>query len=180
MLLSALQGSAKGFVVDKIVGTEEHAESPKVEVITVKGVKFAMVTVEGGMFLMGSNSGGYDEQPAHLVKLKCFAIGQTEVTQELWEAVMGSNPSAWKGAKYPVESVSWDDCQAFIKKLNRLTGLHFRLPKEAEWEFAACGGNQSKGYTYSGSNNIRDVAWFDNGIYSRPHMVATKEPNELG
>jgi len=180
MLLSALQVSAKGVVVDKMVGTDVHAESPKVEVYTVKGVKFAMVTVEGGLFLMGSNSGGYDEQPAHLVKLKRFSIGQTEVTQELWEAVMGSNPSSWKGAKYPVESVSWDDCQAFIKKLNRLTGRRFRLPKEAEWEYAAAGGNLSKGYTYSGSNNIGDVAWCDNGIYSRPHMVATKEPNELG
>lgn len=180
MLLWGLQVSAQGFVVDNNDEPKANAKPPKVYIYTVKGVEFTMVTVEGGVFQMGSDSGGYDEQPAHEVKLKRFSIGQTEVTQELWEAVMDTNPSAWKGAKYPVESVSWDDCQQFIKKLNRLTGRRFRLPKEAEWEFAARGGNLSQGYTYSGSNNINDVAWCDNGIYSRPHKVATKEPNELG
>ena len=172
MLLPGLQVYAKG--------QEAKPESPQLKVYEVKGVKFTMVTVEGGTFLMGDDSGRYGEQPAHKVKLRRFSIGQTEVTQELWEAVMGSNPSDWKGPKYPVESVSWDDCKAFIKKLNKLTHRRFRLPKEAEWEYAARGGNQSKGYTYSGSNNIKDVAWYHNDNYSRPHRVATKEPNELG
>ena len=172
MLLPGLQVYAKG--------QEAKPESPQLKVYEVKGVKFTMVTVEGGTFLMGDDSGRYGEQPAHKVKLRRFSIGQTEVTQELWEAVMGSNPSDWKGPKYPVESVNWDDCKAFIKKLNRLTGKRFRLPKEAEWEYAARGGNQSKGYIYSGSNNIKDVAWYHNDNYSRPHRVATKEPNELG
>ena len=172
MLLPGLQVYAKG--------QEAKPESPQLKVYEVKGVKFTMVTVEGGTFLMGDDSGRYGEQPAHKVKLRRFSIGQTEVTQELWEAVMGSNPSDWKGPKYPVESVNWDDCKAFIKKLNSLTGKRFRLPKEAEWEYAARGGNQSKGYIYSGSNNIKDVAWYHNDNYSRPHRVATKEPNELG
>ena len=172
ILLPGLSVSAKS--------EEPEPEPPKIKVYEVKGVKFAMVTVEGGTFMMGNDDGKLYETPAHEVKLKRFSIGQTEVTQELWEAVMGNNPSNWKGAKYPVESVSWNDCLAFIKKLNRLTGKHFRLPKEAEWEYAARGGNQSKGYTYSGSNNIKDVAWYYNDNYSRPHRVATKEPNELG
>lgn len=172
MLLPGLQVSAKG--------EEPEPESPQLKVYEVKGVKFTMVTVEGGTFLMGDDSGRYSEKPAHEVKLKRFSIGQTEVTQELWEAVMGSNPSDRKGPKYPVECVSWNDCLAFIKKLNKLTHRRFRLPKEAEWEYAARGGNQSKGYIYSGSNNIKDVAWYHNDNYSRPHRVATKEPNELG
>ena len=90
--------------------------------------------------------GDSDEKPAHRVTLSSFSIGQTEVTQELWEAVMGSNPSYSKGAKRPVEQVSWNDCQEFVKKLNALTGQHFRLPTEAEWEYAARGGSKSKGY----------------------------------
>ena len=139
-----------------------------------------MIVVKGGTFQMGNDDAELDESPVHKVRLSTFSIGQTEVTQELWEAVMGSNPSNWKGSKYPVECVSWNDCQTFIKKLNQLTDQTFRLPYEAEWEYAARGGKQSKGYIYSGSNNIKDVAWYDNDNSGRPHMVATKEPNELG
>ena len=151
----------------------------------VNGVKFAMVTVEGGTFMMGSDSGVSDEKPIHEVKLNSFSIGQTEVTQELWEAVMGSNPSVWKEAKHPVESVSWDDCQTFIQELNQLTGQQFRLPTEAEWEYAARGGKYSRGYKYSGSDNIEEVGWYMNNSrrqYTGPtiHEVATKAPNELG
>ena len=102
------------------------------------------------------------------------------MTQELWKAVMGSNPSRFKGAQNPVESVSWDDCQDFIKKLNRLTGLTFRLPAEAEWEYAARGGKKSRHYKYSGSNNIFDVAWHDGNWGSSTHAVGTKTANELG
>lgn len=142
---------------------------------TVNGVSFVMVCVEGGTFHMGSYEKD-DEKPIHQVQLSTFHIGQTEVTQELWEAVMGSNPSKYEGRKRPVEGVSWDDCQVFIAKLNALTGKSFHLPTEAEWEFAALGGNKSQGYKFSGSNNIKDVAW-QNCL--KTHDVATKHPNEL-
>ena len=143
-----------------------------------------------------------DEKPAHQVTLtKNYYIGQTPVTQALWVAIMGitevkpsfwgklfgeeskyidNNPSHFKGDNRPVEEVSWDDCQEFISKLNAATGKHFRLPTEAEWEFAARGGNNSKHYKYSGSDNIDDVAWYDDNSGEETHDVATKQPNELG
>ena len=150
---------------------------------TVNGVSFEMVRVEGGTFRMGATSeqeddANSDEKPVHSVTLSSYYIGKTEVTQALWQAVMGSNPSAFQGADLPVECVSWNDCQEFIQKLNRLTGRNFRLPTEAEWEFACRGGNKSNGYKYSGSNDIDNVAWYDG--YSGAHPVGTKAPNELG
>ena len=155
---------------------------------SVNGVSFEMVAVKGGTFTMGATSEQGDdawseERPTHQVTLSDYMIGKTEVTQELWQAVMGSNPSYYKGNNLPVESVSWYDCQEFIKKLNSLTGLKFRLPTEAEWEYAARGGNKRKGEKcckYSGSNNINDVAWYDDNSSSKVHAVATKAPNELG
>ena len=149
---------------------------------TVNGVSFKMINVEGGTFRMGSNDSeaDSDEKPVHSVTLSDYYIGETEVTQELWEAVMGSNPSGFKEPKNPVEIVSWDDCQEFIKKLNELTGKNFRLPTEAEWEYAARGGNKSRGYKYSGSDNIGDVAWYWDNSSKEPHPVGTKSPNELG
>jgi formylglycine-generating enzyme required for sulfatase activity len=151
---------------------------------TVNGVSFKMVDVEGGTFWMGSSNDDYeadsDEQPRHQVMMYSFSIGQTEVTQELWMTVMGSNPSYFKGMKLPVESVSWNDCQTFITILNQLTDQQFRLPTEAEWEYAARGGNQSKEYTYSGSNNILDVGWYNDNCDRKTHSVASKTPNELG
>lgn len=155
------------------------------ETITVNGVSFTMIKVEGGTFQMGATSeqGGdadSDEKPVHSVTLSDYYIGETEVTQELWEAVMGSKPSKFKGSQRPVERVSWNDCQGFIKKLNQLTGKNFRLPTEAEWEYAARGGNKSKGYKYSGSNTIGNVAWYDDNSNSQTHNVKTKSPNELG
>ena len=157
----------------------------KVQLFTVNGVKFTMVQVDGGLFTMGATAeqGGdakNDEKPAHQVTLSSFMIGQTEVTQELWESVMGSNPSYEKGVKLPVDKVSWDDCQEFITKLNALTGQNFRLPTEAEWEYAARGGSKSQGYKYSGSNNLGDVAWYNGNSRDKIHDVATKQPNELG
>ena len=151
------------------------------EVVTVNGVSFNMIKVEGGMFQMGGN-GEYDGKPIHQVTLtNDYYIGETEVTQELWTAVMGSNPSHFTSSnQLPVEMVSWDDCQTFITKLNELTGRTFRLPTEAEWEFAARGGNASKGDTYSGSNTIDEVAWYNSNSSSKTHEVATKTPNELG
>jgi len=154
---------------------------------TVKGVTFTMVKVEAGTFTMGATSeqgsdAESDEKPAHQVTLtKDYYIGQTEVTQALWQAVMGSTPSNFKGDNLPVEQVSWEDCQTFITKLNSLTDSKFRLPTEAEWEYAARGGNKSRGYKYSGSNSINDVAWYKsttNDSGTKP--VATKAPNELG
>ena len=160
-------------------------ESGEWQRFEVNGISFIMVKVQGGKFTMGATheqgaDAYYYEKPAHRVTLSSFSIGQTEVTQELWEAVMGSNPSYRKGPKLPVEQVSWDHCQEFIKKLNALTGQYFRLPTEAEWEYAARGGSKSQGYKYSGSNNLGDVAWYDGNSGDKTHDVATKQPNELG
>ena len=167
---------------------------PDDETFTVNGVSFTMVAVEGGTFTMGATpeqgSDAYgDESPTHQVTLSSFCIGQTEVTQALWQAVMGTNPSLCQGDQNrPVEQVTWEDCQTFISKLNELTGRQFRLPTEAEWEFAARGGTKSQGYKYAGGNTIGDVAWYIDNCYalgtSSPdygtHAVATKAPNELG
>ncbi len=144
----------------------------------VNGVKFIMKRVDGGTFMMGSNEGSFAEKPAHEVTLDGYYIGETEVTQALWMAVMGSNPSASyaRGDNKPVNRVSWDDCQRFINKLNQLTGQKFSLPTEAQWEFAARGGNLSKGYKFAGSNNLSQVAKLDDDV----HPVAQKKPNELG
>ena len=201
--------------------------------VTVNGVSFKMIHVQGGTFTMGATDAEDDEKPAHKVTLSSYYIGETEVTQQLWLAVMGSNPSRfapkttnasrceydsfvadakrlnakragtvriptrqeWDAAmtsgggslKRPVEMVSWDDCQTFIRKLNQLTGRQFRLPTEAEWEFAARGGTKSQGYKYSGGNSIGTVAWYeDNAFINKEvndystHNVKTKRANELG
>ena len=148
----------------------------------VNGISFVMKPVEGGTFQMGSNdSDAYDdEKPVHSVTVNSFYMGETEVTQALWKAVMGSNPSCQKGDNLSVEQVSWNDCQEFIRKLNQKTGKNFRLPTEAEWEFAARGGNKNNGYKYAGSNSIGCVAWYWDNNGSNPHAVKGKSPNELG
>ena len=175
-------------------------DAPVDEIFTVNGVTFKMVAVEGGTFTMGATaeqgSDAYDsEKPAHQVTLSSYCIGETEVTQALWQAVMGSNPSYFTSVngysdnlQRPVECVSWYDCQIFITKLNELTGKTFRLPTEAEWEYAARGGNKSQGYKYAGSNDINKVAWYWYNIPSQSsgtpgygtQPVATKSSNELG
>ena len=151
-------------------------------ILKVNGIEYPMVYVSGGSFMMGSDDSeaDSDEKPVHRVTLSSYRIGKYEVTQELWEAVMGSNPSRFKGSRRPVEMVSWDDCQTFIRKLNSLTGQTFKLPTEAQWEFAARGGNSSRGYKYSGSNYIDNVGWYDDNSGSTSHNVGTKSPNELG
>ena len=144
-----------------------------------------MVAVKGGSFWMGATSeqgsDAYDwEKPTHRVTLSDYHIGKYEVTQEEWEAVMGKNPSYFKGAKRPVEKVSYKDCEEFIRRLNALTGIEFMLPSEAQWEYAARGGNMSKGYKYSGSNDLNSVAWYTDNSGSETHPVGQKQPNELG
>ena len=172
-----------------------------VKTYTVNGVSFNMIKVDGGTFMMGATDDDTeareDERPRHSVTLSDYWICETEVTQALWQAVMGGNPSYFRGANLPVEHVSWLDCDTFITKLNQLTGESFRLPTESEWEYAARGGNKSLGYKYSGSNNADDAGWYwrnsgdsyllgeldqdtilQNGC--RTHPVKTKAPNELG
>ena len=172
---------------------KQYSEEPRVSssytddgiMFSIGNVRFEMVRVEGGTFTMGATAeqvsdADDDEKPTHQVTLPSYYIGKTEVTQALWQAVMGSNPSNFKGSNLPVEEVSWEDCQTFIRKLNALTGKNFRLPTEAEWEFAARGGNNSRGYKYSGSNTLSNVAWYDDNSSNKTHPVATKAPNELG
>ena len=172
------------------VSQEPVAQTPVTNVdnisIPVKdGVSIDLVRVEAGTFTMGATAemeNPYDrEKTPHRVTLtNDYYIGKYEVTQGLWQAVMGNNPSYFKGDNLPVEEVSWDDCQDFINKLNRITGKTFRLPTEAEWEYAARGGNKSRGYQYSGSNNLSDVAWYDDNSDSKTHAVGSKQANELG
>ena len=157
------------------------------ETFEVNGVKFNMMCVEGGTFMMGCtqemDSDAYaHESPMHEVTLSDYYIGQIEVTQALWKNVMGNsnNPSTHKGNDLPVHNVSWDDCQLFFEKLNLMTGLNFRMPTEAEWEYAARGGVKSRGYKYAGSDNIDEVAWYKENADGKPHTFATKQPNELG
>ena len=156
------------------------------QTFTVKGVPFTMIYVEGGSFVMGCTSEqsdcNDDERPTHRLMLDSYYIGETEVTQELWRAVMGDNPSKFRGdeTKLPVEMVSWEDCQFFITLLNRMTGRKFRLPTEAEWEYAARGGRKSENNKYAGAPSLDYVGWYKNNSGSRTHDVKSKIPNELG
>ena len=153
---------------------------------TVADLSFDMIYVKGGTFDMGTAADqesevNSDELPVHSVTLSDYYIGKFEVTQGLWKAVMGSNPSNFnKGDNYPVENVSWKDIQTFLTKLNELTGKKYVLPTEAQWEYAACGGIRSESYKYSGSNNIGEVAWYSGNSANSTNLVGTKKPNELG
>lgn len=152
---------------------------------SANGVEFVMVKVDGGNFTMGNKSRrGKEkykkERPAHNVTVASYYIGETEVTQALWTAVMGSNPSNFVGDNRPVEQVSWSDAQLFIEKLNRLTGMNFRLPTEAEWEFAARGGNYCKGHKFSGGSSIAKVGWCAENSGMETHDVKSRDANELG
>ena len=162
----------------------EEETRVKERVFKVGNVEFKMIRVEGGSFMMGASNNDLDaenrEKPQHRVTLNDYYIGETTVTQELWQAVMDSTPSCFKGPRRPVEGISWEDCQDFIRKLNSLTGCQFRLPTEAEWEYAARGGKKSKGYKYAGGNDIDNLAWYGENSRSQTHDVATKRANELG
>ena len=177
-------------VSQPIVAQQPVAQTPitngdNISIPVKDGISIEMVRVEAGTFTMGATpemkDPWDDEKPVHQVTLtNDYYIGKYEVTQALWQAVMGNNPSGFKGDNLPVENVSWDDCQEFINKLNRITGKTFRLPTEAEWEYATRGGKKSRGYQYSGSNNISDVAWYDSNSGNKTHAVGSKQANELG
>jgi formylglycine-generating enzyme required for sulfatase activity len=155
---------------------------------TVEGVSFEMIGVIAGSFTMGITDNDTlaspEEQPTHKVTLtKSYYVASTVVTQGLWKAVMGTADSSYftnTNDELPLEMVNWDKMQRFLTKLNQLTGKTYRLLTEAEWEFAARGGKQSKGYKYSGSNNIAEVAWYNANSEDKTHPVATKKANELG
>ncbi|MDX2284268.1 MAG: formylglycine-generating enzyme family protein [Bacteroidia bacterium] len=149
------------------------------------GFAFRMIGVEGGTFRMGlpeGAEGAYgDEHPDHEVLVPPFSLGEYPVTQGLWLAVMGGkNPSYFPGLDRPAEQVSWEDAQAFIAKLNGLTGRGYRLPSEAEWEYAARGGARSEGYLYAGSDKLKEAGWYDENSGGETHPVGQKLPNELG
>ena len=148
------------------------------------GFPFDLIQVEGGRFMMGGQDeeASDDEKPVHEVSLADFYLGKYPVTQGLWKAVMGeeNNPSNFKGDNRPVERVSWNDVQDFLKKLNELTGQSFRLPSEAEWDYAARGGKQSQGHKYAGSPILKEVGWFSGNSYGETKPVGMKAPNELG
>jgi formylglycine-generating enzyme required for sulfatase activity len=150
----------------------------------IENISFKMIPIAGGSFVMGASandtSASIEEKPKHHVTVSDFYLGQTLVTQELWQLIMGSNPSYLKGSKRPVESVNLADCKKFIKKLSSLLHVKFRLPTEAEWEYAARGGQLSNSYLYAGSDDINKVAWYYKNSDAITHEVAMKEPNELG
>lgn len=171
---------------DNIILIPEPADTGKNDsfIVDINGCFLRMIRIEGGKFTMGASSdmrnATDEERPAHDVFVKSFALAEIPVTQQLWEKVMGSNPSKYKGEDHPVDSVSWNDCQTFISRLNTLTGRQFRLPTEEEWEYAARGGMRSQHYKYAGSNDLDTVAWYRDNSEMTTHDVAQKQPNELG
>ena len=161
-------------------GVTMAQEGPKASyangVLTVNGVRYEMVSIPGGTFQMGSNSGDANEKPVHSVTINSFYIGKTEVTQGLWQALMGENPSNFKkGNNYPVEQVSYDDCIKFINKLNDLTDGSFRLPTEAEWEYACRAGTSGDSY-----GDLDAIAWYADTSGAETHAVGKKQPNAWG
>ena len=165
---------------------QSFTETVSTLTIRVGNVSFEMVKVEAGTFTMGCTSEqggdcGSDESPYHRVTISSdYYIGKYEVTQELWQAVMGNNPSNFKGFDRPVEMVSWNDCVEFCNELSRMTGRRFRLPTEAEWEYAARGGRKSTNAKYSGSSSVANVAWYTDNSGGQTHPVGKLRPNELG
>jgi len=165
--------------------TLSEAQNSKDFIVNVNDVKVVMKWVRGGSFEMGDSKGEKDELPIHSVQMNDYYLSETEVTQELWTAIMGKkNPSCYKGEKLPVDRVTWKQCKLFIERLNQLTGRSFRLPTEAEWEYAARGGAGNKGFQYAGSNRFEEVAWCSENVFLKKmegaRTVKTKRPNELG
>ena len=167
------------FGTTTITVTIPSGRTAKCSVTVIQIIEPKMIRVDGGTFIMGCTEDDcFDnrELPAHPVTLSSFSIAQYPVTQKEWVSLMGYNPSYYQnGEDCPVGNVTWKEIQSYIQKLNTYTGKNYRLPTEAEWEFAARGGNKSEHYIFSGSNNVHEVAWID--TYSHP--VGTKKPNEL-
>ncbi len=158
-------------------------ENFKSYVENAKGLKINMIAVEGGTYIMGDTlgEGNDNERPAHKVTLNNFYISDKEITQKQWRKIMGTSPSSVKNMDFlPVDNVSWKDIQEFVAKLNQLTGKKYRLPTEAEWEYAAKGGNKSQGFRFSGSNNLSEVGVYADNSGNIPNTVGRKKPNELG
>ena len=180
-------GKVTGIAVGKATITvisQDNARRAECTVYVIQPIEPEMIWVEGGTFTIGCTDGDCTsdgrEEPAHQVTVSGFYIGKYEITQKEWKSVMGSNPSYFKGDNLPVEYLSYNKIQQFIQTINAATDKNYRLPTEAEWEYAARGGKQSKGYKYSGSDSIDLVAWYDENSDDKTHPVGTKEPNELG
>lgn len=178
---------ATAIIVAIILGVWKRSglTKPQKQNFSANGVSFTMIAVKNGDFTMGATSeqeddAESDEKPIHNVTLNSYYLGETEVTRALWKAVMGDYNCSVDEGDLPVNHVDWSTCQEFIRRLNQLTGKNFRLPTEAEWEYAARGGNKSKGYKYSGSNNLEQVAWYEGNSDGKTHPVKTKKANELG
>lgn len=195
-LLAVIMSAVYRFCIYGIDKKEGQAILSDDIVITIKNVSFVMKPVEGGTFQMGSeNNDGIaddDEKPTHSVTVSSFYISEIEVTQGLWEAVMGttviyqrnlvnsSSPLRGLGADLPMYYVNWYECQEFIRRLNLQTGKCFRLPTEAEWEYASKGGNKRNDFKYAGSNSLANVAWYSDNSNSSSHPVKSKTPNAIG
>lgn len=167
-----------------LLATPAIAEEKKhtLSLATIERLMKQMVWVEGGTFTMGTDeeTAATHERPAHPVTLSGFHIGKHEVSQALFEELMGWNLSYFPAPDHPVNNLSWWNIQLFLDRLNAVTGKTFRLPSEAEWEYAAKGGQKSKGFRFSGSNDIDEVAWYAGNAEKRPHACGKKKPNELG
>ena len=184
-VVSAEEAEKLNAEAEKIIAEAEMiAWNDAMEFCLADGETLDMVKIKAGSFTMGDALGVEDETPHRVTITKDYYLGKMEVTQAQWRAVMGNDPSYFKGDKLPVENVSWNDAMEFCDKLNSMgkapTGYKFTLPTEAQWEYAARGGKESRGYKYSGSNDIGDVGWYGNNSGHKTHEVATKKPNELG
>lgn len=178
------------FGINLVIIARPHQQIPdslQVLHFEVNGVPFTMQYIEGGVFMMGGTSEQHHENistdlPIHTVAVESYYIAHTEVTQALWQAVMPEWQiiDEWHNPNHPISDVSWYDCQVFIQRLDSITNVPFRLPTEAEWEFAARGGNKSQGYRFAGGNVVDSISWGLNNAGFRKHTVGLKRPNELG
>lgn len=181
VLTNAVMAQDSGGRKNKKKKKDTKSELPAVDQGLLDSLAADFVWVTGGKFIMGDYGGDADEKPAYEVIVDGFAISKYPVTQRQWTAIMGSNPSQFTGCdQCPVDMVSWDDAQRFIEILNEVSGKKYALPTEAEWEYAAKGGLKTRGFRYSGSDDINAVGWFTGNSGRHPHPVGEKAPNELG